>query len=107
MLKAMEHGLRDRGFAVWTAMDGDEGVERYRRFREQIDIVLSDVQMPVLDGPAALDALREIDPFVRCCFMTGDPRHPGLLRRGVLRVFAKPLSVVEVAEELRGLAKRG
>lgn len=110
MRKALEQGLRTRGFAVWAAPDGSEGVDLYRRFLEQIDVVLTDVQMPVLNGPQTLDALREINPLVRCCFMTGDTRLStltGLLRRGALRVFTKPFpSVAEVAEELRELANR-
>ncbi len=108
MLKAMEQGLRRRGFVVWGALDGGEGVDLYRRFETQIDIVLSDVQMPVLDGPKTFDALRAIDPSVKLCFMTGDMRtstHINLLNRGALRVFAKTLiSVAEVAEELWKLA---
>lgn len=108
MLQAMEQGLRKRGFVVWTALDGSEGVNVYRRFGAQIDVVLSDVQMPVLDGPKTLDALSEINPSVKLCFMTGDMRtstHLNLLNRGALRVFAKTLvSVAEVAEELWKLA---
>ena len=110
MLKAMEQGLRKRGFVVWTSFDGHEGINVYRRFGAQIDIVLSDVQMPVLDGPKTLDALREINPSVKLCFMTGDIRtstHINLLNRGALRVFAKTaLSVAEVAEEIWKLATR-
>lgn len=108
MLKAMEQGLRKKGFRVWTADDGGQAIEVFRQFGAQIDIVLSDVQMPVLDGPQALEALRVIRPSIRICFMTADARlstTARLLSRGALRVFAKPLSsVAEVAEELWGLA---
>lgn len=110
MLKAMEQGLRKRGFVVWAAPDGGEGVDLYRRFGSQIDVVLSDVQMPVLDGPKTLDALREMNPAVRFCFMTGDTRAAtlaNLLGRGAMRVFTKPFpSVAGVAEELWELATR-
>lgn len=108
MLKSLDQGLRKRGFAVWAAADGGEGVELYRRFGWQIDVVLSDLNMPVLDGPQTLAALREINPLVRFCFMTGDVRLTTLtrlLKLGALKVFTKPFpSVAEVAEELRGLA---
>lgn len=108
MLKAMEQGLRKRGFLVWTASDGAEGVDVYSRFKSHIDVVLSDVQMPVLDGPMTLDRLRHMDPAVRFCFMTGDTRTTtlaNLLDRGAMRVFTKPFSsVAAVADELWGLA---
>lgn len=110
MLKSLDRGLRKRGFAVWAAADGGGGVELYRRFGWQIDVVLSDLNMPVLDGPQTLDALREINPLVRFCFMTGDVRLTTLtwlLKLGALKVFTKPFpSVAEVAEELRELATR-
>lgn len=63
MLKALTETLRKRGFVVWAAPDGREGVDLYRCFGTQIDIVLSDVQMPVLDGPKAIDSLRESSPY--------------------------------------------
>lgn len=105
---ALKEGFRHRGFDVWTAANGAEGVALYQQFGPQIDIVLSDVQMPVLDGPATLDALREMNPCVRCCFMTGDVRavmRASLLRHDVLRVFEKPFqSVAALAQELWELA---
>ncbi len=104
MLKAMEHGLRKRGFTVWTALEGKEAVDLYRRFEGQIDIVLSDVQMPGMNGPETLTALRQWNPFICFCFMTGDIRRSTsqrLLDSGALRVFTKPFpSVASVAEEL-------
>lgn len=106
--KALGQGFRNRGFDLWSAANGAEGVELYQKFWPLIDIVLSDVQMPVLDGPGTLDALRKINPSVRLCFMTGDTRaatRARLLKRGALRVFEKPLSsVANVAQELWELA---
>lgn len=100
--------FRDFGFLVWTAADGADGVECYRQFNRAIDVVLSDVHMPVLDGPKTLEALLKIDPALRLCFMTGDlstSTSVSLLRRGALRVFQKPFeSVADVAQELWQLA---
>lgn len=67
MRRSLEQGLKKRGFAVWAAADGGEGVELYRRFGAQIDVVLSDLNMPVMDGPQTLDSLRQINPLVRFC----------------------------------------
>lgn len=106
--KALEEGFRKQGFCVWAAADGSEGVELYRKFWPKIELVLSDVQMPVLDGPTAIEVLRAINPSVRFCFMTGDTRagiRESLLRRGAMRVLDKPIaSVVSAARELWELA---
>lgn len=109
-LRGLKRGLSLRGFAVWCATDGAGGVDLYRRHGAQIDVVLSDLNMPVMDGPQTLDALRGINPFVRFCFMTADGRMStlaALLQLGALRVFTKPFpSVGKIAEELRELAAR-
>jgi CheY-like chemotaxis protein len=64
--------LRQDGFAVWPAADGREALQQYWRHRAAIDVVLLDVRMPGLNGPQTLAALREMNPHLRCCFMTGD-----------------------------------
>jgi CheY-like chemotaxis protein len=57
----VQRGLERDGFEVWLAPTGDEAVELYRQLRERISVVLLDVRMPGLDGPATLDALRALD----------------------------------------------
>jgi CheY-like chemotaxis protein len=58
--------LRRAGFTVQSAAHGEEALELYRERHPAIDVVLLDVQMPGLDGPATLAALQEIDPDVKC-----------------------------------------
>ena len=100
-------GMRSHGFAVWLACDGPEAVDLYRAHRDGIDVVLLDVQMPGLDGPETLAALRELNPRVRCCFMTGDLglyADRTLLDLGAATVFMKPFRLSEVAHQLVHLA---
>src|SRR4051794_9080352 len=91
--RVLEVGMRGHGFTVWLAADGREAVDLYCEHRDGIDLVLLDVQMPNLDGPGTLTALREINPPVRCCFMTGDPgryTEEMLVDLGAIAVFWKP-----------------
>lgn len=108
--RAIHQGLTERGFAAWACADGREAIATYLNFASEIDIVLSDVQMPVLDGPETLSALREIDPSIRVCLMTGDARdstHSELLRLGAVHVFQKPLrSLAEVFQILADAASK-
>jgi CheY-like chemotaxis protein len=102
--QVLRAGLRCHGFAVRLAGDGQEAVELYRREHDTIAIVLLDIQMPGLDGPAVLTALRTIQPNIRAFFMTGDPgrySEEGLLTTGARRVFARPLDISMVVAELR------
>jgi CheY-like chemotaxis protein len=96
--------LRSAGFAVLQAASGREGLEQYRTRRAEIDLVLLDVRMPGLDGPRTFTALRELDPAVRCCFMSGDAGDytvGQLLATGALGFLSKPFRVAEVEALVR------
>lgn len=109
MRNVLDYMLRSQGFAVWLAADGWEAIDLYRRHRASIDLVLLDVCMPVLDGPATLAALRELDPQVGCCFMTGDP---GKYTERELRELAgaalllKPFRLADLSRVVREFASR-
>jgi CheY-like chemotaxis protein len=99
--------MRQQGFTVWLAADGQEALDLYRRHREDIDVVLLDVRMPGRDGPQTLAALQQLNPQIRCCFMSGDlgsyteERLRGL---GAAAVLPKPFHLDEVAQALWELA---
>jgi CheY-like chemotaxis protein len=96
-------GMRQRGFAVWLAADGREALDLYKRHREAIDVVLLDVQMPGADGPRTLAALQELNPRVRCCFMSVDAddfTERGLRELCAVAVITKPFRLAEVTQML-------
>jgi CheY-like chemotaxis protein len=100
-------GLERNGFEVWLAPNGCDAIELYREQREHIAVVLLDVRLPGLDGPATLDALRKLNPEVPACFMsgeTGDHEPEELIRRGAAYVIAKPFLLNDLANILRLLA---
>jgi CheY-like chemotaxis protein len=105
----LQLGLERNGFDVWLAANGREAIDLYRLHQDRIAVVLLDVRMPGLDGPGTLDALRELNPQVLACFMSGDagaydPQE--LLQRGAARVIAKPFHLDPLADTLR-LVVRG
>lgn len=58
--------LRQNGFQVLQAVDGSQAVALFTREKEKIDVVLLDLGLPPLTSAKALEALRAIDPAVRC-----------------------------------------
>jgi CheY-like chemotaxis protein len=110
ILTLLKLELESRGFNAWLAVDGDDAIDLYRKYRDEIDLVLLDVQMPGLDGPHTLEALRRLNPDVVACFMSGDLgiyTEEELLARGAARVFRKPFRPVDVADFLQRVLSRG
>jgi CheY-like chemotaxis protein len=99
--KVVAEALRDEGYAVVTAADGRAAVEVFAR--EVPDLVLMDVMMPGLDGPAAYLVMRghphgEVIPIVLMS-AAADPTH---LAPGVSAFVRKPFDL----ERLLGLVVR-
>ena len=63
--------LEAHGYRVLTAREGNEAVALYARHREDIDVVLTDMMMPGMDGAATIRALRELNPAVRIVAVSG------------------------------------
>lgn len=53
------HALTMRGFTVLEAADGEEGLDIAKKEDGNIDIIVSDVMMPVMDGPTMLKEIRK------------------------------------------------
>jgi two-component system, cell cycle sensor histidine kinase and response regulator CckA len=65
--------LESFGYRVLTASDGSEGIALYAR-NSDIAVVITDMLMPVLDGPTTIRALRKLNPNVRIIGMSGYTR---------------------------------
>jgi len=63
--------LRERGYYVVSASNGVEGLRVLAG--EQVDVVLTDVVMPEMGGPAFARYMAEIYPELPVLFMSGYP----------------------------------
>lgn len=59
------------GYHVLTAENGADAIAVYAQHRQEIALVLIDMMMPVMAGPAAIHALRRINPTVRIIATSG------------------------------------
>lgn len=59
------------GYKVLTALDGADAISVYAANHEKIDLVLTDLMMPVMDGPAMIQVLLRIQPDVRIIAASG------------------------------------
>jgi len=63
--------LEHLGRRVLCACDGVEALEIFRARSGEIDVVILDLSMPRIDGPAALARLRALDPRVPVILSSG------------------------------------
>ena len=61
--------LRGRGLAVWTAHDGMRGYSSY--FRNPTDWIITDIEMPELNGLDMVQCIRVLNASVKTIYMTG------------------------------------
>ncbi|MCX5758935.1 MAG: response regulator [Candidatus Hydrogenedentes bacterium] len=96
--------LQQLGYKVYTAADGLEAVDLFRRFHQEIVAVLLDLSMPHMGGSDCFDHLIRIDSHARVIFASGHDMQAGsreFLARGAKDVIQKPYQVSDLATRLR------
>jgi PAS domain S-box-containing protein len=63
--------LETFGYRVLTASDGTEAVALYAEHRNEVAVVLTDMLMPFMDGPATIRALLKMEPGVKIIAASG------------------------------------
>ncbi len=111
-----EHGLRDltklileqKGYTVLTAEDGEQGLAEFGKNRESISIVVSDIDMPKLNGYQMFLKLKEHFPDV-CVILASGFMEPQLkaemLEAGVKELIHKPYDTKEMFRAIREILK--
>ncbi len=98
--------LEALGFDVLLAVDGEEGIARYRDRADDIQVVVLDLTMPNLPGDLAFAELRRIRPDVRVVLSSGYSEQDATDRfagKGLAGFIQKPYSPRSLAEVLRGV----
>jgi len=100
--------LQDMGYRVLDAADGAEGL-RILQTTKQIDLLLTDVGLPGLNGRQLADAARENRADLKVLFMTGYVEN-NLLKEGFLgpgmEVIPKPLAFDALVDKIEAMIRR-
>lgn len=100
--------LQGQGYVVLAASNGREAVELFRAQKEKVSLVILDMIMPEMDGPATFRALRSLAPSVKVLISSGFSQENGvqrLLSDGASGFVGKPYQTEDllkiVANQLR------
>jgi two-component system, cell cycle sensor histidine kinase and response regulator CckA len=92
-------GLKSRGYTVIEAGNGVEALAELEKQGGRVDVVVSDVVMPEMDGPTLMKALRERKPDIKIIFVSGyaeDTFDKNLADRKEFNFLAKPFTLKQL-----------
>jgi two-component system cell cycle sensor histidine kinase/response regulator CckA len=96
-------GLASRGYTVIEAANGLEAIEKMQDQGGKVDLVVSDVVMPEMDGPTMLNELRRTNPNLKIIFVSGyaEEAFEKNLPAGGYEFLAKPFTLRELISKVK------
>jgi two-component system OmpR family response regulator len=108
LVRMLERGLSEEGYAVTTARDAETGLERLRQ--EAFDACILDVRLPGMDGFTALAQARKEGIATAVLMLTARDAVPDRVRGlslGADDYLVKPFAFAELTARLQAIARRG
>ena len=96
--------LHDYGYHILVARDGLEALERYRRHRSDIQLVITDMDLPKINGAAVSRSILSDNPGTRIILISGFVEaalKESILASGVREFVAKPYTMPEMLQVIR------
>jgi len=96
--------LKRQGYEVLEASNGVEALEVMSRHKGRIDLVVSDVVMPEMDGPTLMKELRQRDPGIKVILMSGhaeDAFKTSLDDSEQFAFLPKPFTLLQIAAKVK------
>ncbi len=104
VLNLVERILKERGYDVHCASEGEEALEIAKKIGSGLDILVTDVVMPGMNGRELHRRIIECCPEAKVLFMSGYTDnviiHKGFVDEGV-KFLQKPFTVRELADKIR------
>ncbi|MDC9700706.1 MAG: response regulator [Alphaproteobacteria bacterium] len=96
--------LSSRGYTVLEASTGVEALEVFNKHEGKVDLVVSDVVMPEMDGPTLLKKLRQKIPDIKIIFISGyaeDAFQKNLEDDACFTLLQKPFNLKDLASTVK------
>jgi two-component system, cell cycle sensor histidine kinase and response regulator CckA len=96
--------LRNKGYEVLEARSGEEALDLMAAQERPIDLLITDVVMPRMDGPTLIRAVRERWPRMKVIYISGyaeDAFRKRLDETGAIHFLPKPFSLKQLAGKVK------
>ena len=96
--------LEEFGYTVIEAGDGQEAVSKFMENKDRIDLFLSDIVMPGMNGREAYERIKRVKPDIKVLFASGYPSdftHKSEILKGGLDFISKPVSPDNLLKKVR------
>ncbi len=101
--------LESHGYQVVTAENGAKGLSAYAQKSQEIKAIITDMMMPVMDGPAMIHSLRKISPTVPIIAISGLYETLNIEKAtaaGANRFVPKPFTVESILQTLHSVIEQ-
>lgn len=96
--------LKNKGYTILEADCGEAGLDIMKQHGENVDLIITDVIMPGINGPTMVDKVSESFPNIRVIFMSGYAEDIFMDNYGSERSFnflAKPFTLKQLAAKVK------
>jgi DNA-binding NtrC family response regulator len=101
---SMAQALRQQGYKALDAANGEEGLLLFDKYREEINLIVADVVMPVMDGFELTDLIMPLCPQMKALYVSGYSDNPAFQKRNLdpkKNFLPKPFSLKDLALKVR------
>ena len=102
----LKDALESLGYNVVESSNGREALEVFNKMKSEIDLVITDLVMPEMNGKELSDRISEIKKDVKIIFTSGYTKnhiaHRGIIKEGIT-LLQKPYSLNELSEKIRDI----
>ncbi len=96
--------LREKGYRIIEASNGESALEFLKKNASTIDLVITDVVMPKMDGPTLMDHIKNLNPKMKVIFISGYTENnfrDSLTQNNHVHFLSKPFNLKELANKVK------
>jgi two-component system cell cycle sensor histidine kinase/response regulator CckA len=96
--------LKNKGYAVIEAKNGEKAIEAIEVAGRRLDLLITDVMMPAMDGPTLVKAARAKFPDLKVIFISGyaeDTFREKVEKDAAIHFLPKPFSLLQLASKVK------